>query len=569
MSIENTNPLADSELSSSQLPTPLSGVLTKLERAGEWCSSILVKEARQAIKSRHFLWTYFVLLAAVGLVAVVGITLNTNDIQNSNGGLGLLFAFFIVLGFPLGIVIPFSAYRSVAKEFEDGTIELISITTMKPYQIIAGKFGSAILQMLVYLAVLAPCILFTYLLRGISLEQILFGLVICIGFSICLTILGLFLAGAIRSRAWGVGVSVVFVLLLGWAFWLWCVFLDEFLLSSMRPPFNDPDFFFAMSMMFALLGSTAGLLWVTAVSQISFQADNRSTNIRWMMVLQQTLFLGFVVGFCRLEFSTYFDEEFWLVMAFIAGHYWLLMEFLMIGESPNISRRVQRKLPQSILGRSLLSFLMPGPGRGFLFAQIMMWSCGLSLTLALVLHDWYFGSLTANFLNNRGTFATGDILSASLAILTCCIYVSAFLSISYLFARGILHRHSREWATGVGPTLNLLLGFLIVIVPTLMALVLQFSLFKYPFQNEYSAFQIFNWYWTITEIIDGNPSDGLVWLLLAIVPAGVVIGWASLKAATELLQQPIPVPKRVQIDQQKSPVKLPVGESIDEIFGEV
>jgi len=200
----------------------------------------------------------------------------------------------LILGFPLGLIIPFVAYRSLAREFEDGTINLISIITMKPYQIVIGKFGSAFLQMLIYPSVLAPCICFTYMLRGISLNQIVLGISICIGGLICLTVLGLFLAGVFRSRTLGVGASVLFVLLLGWLYYYyyyyyyyccWCELMGQFTRYSSSSDFEDA------------------------------------------------------------EFVTH-------AMLLLAGHYWLGMGFMMIGESVFVFRRVQRTLPRTFLSRS-------------------------------------------------------------------------------------------------------------------------------------------------------------------------------------------------------------------------
>ena len=102
------------------------------DRLSEWCSSILVKETRQALKSRQFIWTYFVLLVCVGVWTVLGLAVAYDQYR---AGRQLLFGFMVILGFPLGLIIPFGAYRSLAREFEDGTINLISITTMRPYQI--------------------------------------------------------------------------------------------------------------------------------------------------------------------------------------------------------------------------------------------------------------------------------------------------------------------------------------------------------------------------------------------------------------------------------------------------
>ena len=75
----------------------------------------------------------------------------------------MLCGYFIILTIPVLIIVPFSAFRSLAAEREDGTFELLSITALSSRQIVTGKLGSAMLQMLIYYSALAPCIAFTYL----------------------------------------------------------------------------------------------------------------------------------------------------------------------------------------------------------------------------------------------------------------------------------------------------------------------------------------------------------------------------------------------------------------------
>ena len=131
---------------------------------------------------------------------------------------------------------------------------------MKPYQIVIGKFGSAVLQMMIYLSVLAPCICCTYLLRGVSIDQIWAVLAMCVGGSIALTILGLFLAGVFRSKTLGVGVSVLFVLFIGWLYVLWCILCNEFFSYGNPMDWNEDGVQEITFLIIALVGSTALLL---------------------------------------------------------------------------------------------------------------------------------------------------------------------------------------------------------------------------------------------------------------------------------------------------------------------
>ena len=68
------------------------------ERISESFSPILIKEARQVLKSRQFLWTFFLMLAAVTVWTLVGWSiLNVNSPDNV--GSGLLYGYLLIWGF--------------------------------------------------------------------------------------------------------------------------------------------------------------------------------------------------------------------------------------------------------------------------------------------------------------------------------------------------------------------------------------------------------------------------------------------------------------------------------------
>lgn len=542
------------------------------ERLSEWCSSILVKETRQALKSRQFTWTYLALLVCVGIWAVWGLSISSSQYE---AGKELLMGFWVILGFPLCLIIPFSAYRSLAREFEDGTINLISITTMKPHQIVVGKFGSAILQMLIYLSILAPCICFTYLLRGISISQIALGLLICVGGSTCLIVLGLFLAGVFRSRTLGVGVSVLFVLLLGWLYFCWCAIIYELTNTGNSIGDDQIEFWVVVYGMVAFFGSTAALLLVTAASQISFPADNRSTRIRVAMFVQQILFFGFVVMI--IPIAPREDGVIWAMILF-AGHYWLIMGFLMIGESVFVSRRVQRTLPRTLFTRSMFSLFMPGAGRGFLFAVANVWTCAFVLLLVVQFSELLLDNATRENLMLRwggGPWVRTWAVSFEMVFqaVISCLFVTWFLSIIYLTMK-CFEKRKLQWSTGVGPTISLLFGALMIAGLSIGSFVFHMNLIGWRGQFSMSPPLVVNWYLTTYEIMDSGLSASFLnqalWYLLFAFQKLIVIGIAVALASRELLIRPIAVPERVQIEAQKSVASnVPVGESIDEIFGEL
>src|SRR5262245_54050582 len=139
-----------------------------LVRLGDYLNPILVKETRQALKSFQFTLTFVLVLVACWVVTIGGVALIGPGIFYSATGGTMLLAYYFILAFPLTVVVPYAAFRSLAAEREDNTYDLLSITTLKPRQIISGKLGSSIVQMGVYFSAITPCLAFTYLLRGVD-----------------------------------------------------------------------------------------------------------------------------------------------------------------------------------------------------------------------------------------------------------------------------------------------------------------------------------------------------------------------------------------------------------------
>ena len=169
-----------------------------VDKSSDRFSSILVKETRQATKSRHFVWTFF---ATIIITLVVTFVVLAEGSRSNQLGPTLLMGYLVVLGLPLMIIVPMSTFQSLSAEHGDGTLQLISITTMKPSEIIIGKLCSSILQILIYMSVLAPCVTFTFLLRGVDVYQIILSLLCAFGCSVSLCCLGLAM-GTSAPRAW-------------------------------------------------------------------------------------------------------------------------------------------------------------------------------------------------------------------------------------------------------------------------------------------------------------------------------------------------------------------------------
>ncbi len=344
-----------------------------LERAGESFNPLLVKEVRQSLKGRQFSTTFTLVVVFSWLWSIYGIVMLGPNVSYQADGAEMFYGYYLILAFPLLLIVPFSAFRSLVAEREDNTFELVAITTLKPRQIVTGKLGSAVAQMIVYLSVAAPCLAFTYLLRGIDVLTICWILFYTVLASLGFSLAAIFLATISKERHWQVMVSVLIVVGLFNAF-LGAIELCHGILQVNRLPFQSWDFWIWNLKVLTAYGSTFALVYLAAGAQLTSAAENRSTALRVAMLIQQGLFaawIGFDVG-KMMQFDPALGaaaiRQEGLIYTVVSIWYWFSMGSLMLGEGTELSARAKRSLPSSFVGRVLTTWFNPGPDTGFMFA---------------------------------------------------------------------------------------------------------------------------------------------------------------------------------------------------------
>ena len=115
-------------------------------------------------------------------------------------GRGYFFAFFVCLGVVHFFIIPYSAYRSLAREREDETWVLLTLTGLGPRRILRGKVASFLVQAGLYASAVGPFLLFSYYLNGIDLPTILVVLALGVGWLVFLTSVGVCAATLAEGR---------------------------------------------------------------------------------------------------------------------------------------------------------------------------------------------------------------------------------------------------------------------------------------------------------------------------------------------------------------------------------
>ncbi len=234
-----------------------------IETAGEWLNPLLVKECRQALKSRQFAMTFSLVLILCWGWSIVGIARLGPDVPYRFDGPEMFYGYYLILAAPLLLIIPFSAFRSLTAEREDNTFELVAITTLRPRQIVGGKLGSAVVQLLVYFSAVAPCLAFTYLLRGVDVVTICFILYYTFMASIGFSMLTLFIGTIAKEKHWQVIISVLLVIGLFYVF-VGAAALCHELMRHTRLPIQEAWFWQMNGALLTAFVSTFALIYLAA-----------------------------------------------------------------------------------------------------------------------------------------------------------------------------------------------------------------------------------------------------------------------------------------------------------------
>jgi hypothetical protein len=291
--------------------------------------------------------------------------------------------------------------------------------------------------------------------------------------SVTLSVVGLLLGTLTRSRHWNTLLSVLF--LIGLLIVAFTSFQFTAILVMAHPPLDTASFWITNLLVVTILGSFLVLAILAAAGNISFASDNRSTRLRIVMFVQQMLFIGALTyGWLMGE-----DAEILLMLIGLVASYWMFMGTLMIGESGQLSLRARRRLPTSFLSRACFTWFNPGPGTGYLFAVLNLFTVWLI----------YVAMLTASQLTGfRGQpDSPGWLLFGSLTV----AYAALFLGLDRILL--LLMNRLRISITMLT---SLLVQICLLLVTSSVPFIV--TLWASDFRGaEYSLLQCPNWLWTL------------------------------------------------------------------------
>ena len=329
----------------------------------ERLNPILVKETRQSTKSALFSTVFLLFVSISWIVIVFGMLMMWSTLEISPVA-EVLFAWnYGLLSFAIFVVVPFGAYRSLLAERELHTLDLLTITTLSPRQIVFGKLGSALVQVGIYYSAISPFIAFLSFLQGFDIFVTSWVLVMSFFWSLALCTGALLASIMARHNQWNSAnmVGLIILLLFGWI-----MTLSFAVAGDISRAMDESGFWFinTIGLVFGL--SYAFLAIQVIVARLTFAAGNHSTGIRLVLSGQCWLLLIVlaVIPLLPIPISPRQYDEVLGVAAILVSIHWAVGGLFLVTESDFLSRRIRSGLPRRKLVRLLASPFLPGSGRG-------------------------------------------------------------------------------------------------------------------------------------------------------------------------------------------------------------
>jgi ABC-type transport system involved in cytochrome c biogenesis permease component len=515
-----------------QLPNEASASADWWKRIDAWCESIgdavnpiLVKETRQALKSRQFLVTFSMLLFASLAWTIAGSMMSMPQIYTTPSAPRMLIGYYVVLAIPLLLVVPLAAYRSLEIEIDDGTLELLSITALSPWQIVLGKLASATLQMALYFVALLPCVAYAYTLRGVDLPTTFLMIAILAVATLLLTILGLFFAPTARGRSGRIANMLALLIILVFSEYAIGAMVIYMLMEGNPMPAGLLMYAIISTVLLAI--AIGHLLLTTTAAQLTPETENRSTPIRLSLLSLTMISVGVAAYGMQLglddDFSTAIFATFTMMLAAI----WTVAGAMMVAESSTMTPRIRRELPSSFLARSALTWLTPGPATGLVFAS--------SFAVALVAFVFVGHEALIELHPDTKWLVSDRHIVREFALLYAGYFVSFLVIVRVLVALIRLKSNPR---VEVGLAAFIVVAILSALVPYAMAM------HANDYRSfDYSRWQISNWAWTISEV-DRRFQSGDEYIVVTAAAALFAVGLLAMP--NTVLPRKIATPERVQ-----------------------
>lgn len=437
---------------STSAPATAEATLPLWERLSDRCNPILVRELQQTLKSRALTGAILLaLLVLFGLAGTIGLLGNYDRDQSGHGREAFTASFGALLPF-LTFLMPMQAFFSMMHEVRDGSAELLLMSRLTPRQIVRGKLQAAAVLFVLFLALFAPTMALTWLLRGVSITMILMSCALALLMALVSSSLAIAAGSLARSRqvtplmialvAVGLGGVTIGAIAGGVGM------IESMERASLR------ELLVASGSTGLGLVATLWLFALVAQSQLTHQVENRATPFRIYFAI-----VALALGTWILVAA---DRSHWQVAFPFAGVafncFFAIPAVIMVTEEFALSPRVRQQVPRRFPW--LAAPWLPGGQLGLLYVILLEAALALVVTgfqalgtpvmttmFAASATCWFYGSTlylvcyAAIGAWIRGRFAPGPArswLSRTIVVTTFALLMLAPLLIQALLEHRVV-----------------------------------------------------------------------------------------------------------------------------------
>jgi hypothetical protein len=332
----------------------------------DWLSPMLVKELRQGMRSRAFLYSFMAVQLAMIFIALIGLMNATEHDSNT----GVTVFYWMVVCVPLVLVMPSTGLAAIAREKTGNTLEPIFLTRLDARRILAGKWVAIVAQSLLLVSAILPYTVLRYYLGGINLVSELEALGWTVAGSALLTAVMVGISPAVgRFGRVLIPIATIIILYIG------AVAISEFANPMLRPSGGGINW--KMEGVLVFQGFLFALLMLeVGAGNIAPAAENHSTSKRLLAVVSVSSALVFY-------YLPGVGTRLWAVSGIIATLAMIGAICEPVCEIPSVYRPfVRRGFAGRLLGRALY----PGWPAGFIFCLLLLAIAGFRIDHLAAMH---------------------------------------------------------------------------------------------------------------------------------------------------------------------------------------
>ena len=329
--------------------------MMRLEWLFDRINPVVLRESRQLVRSRFAVGVMMLFLAIMVVVSgLYVVSMNQHASRSFTHGQELFQILSAVMSLAMILFVPAHTALPLLLQRNTSGMDLLLISTIRPRAIIWGKMAAAFWMTILLLSVSMPFMLFTVLLRGIGLFEVLASMATTVAFVMVATAGFLVLVNLPFSRVMLWLMSVGYIMQL----FIFPTVLSSILLLGRRGGVPT-EYYITMA---SLVAISLPILTSLAIALVSPAVSNRALGPR-VTITVCWLVSGIVCLILKNDAS-----EAWLVLSMIGAS----IAMLVSASEPSVpSQRVRRSIPRNPLLRLPAFPFFSGPLSGWTWCLLI------------------------------------------------------------------------------------------------------------------------------------------------------------------------------------------------------